>query len=438
MGANVDNLIGMARTKSTPELEQEAAQRNLRVLLGLEQPTQTSAPATQEIPTAAEQSAQMSLATTKPGERQTTATTPAPGYTSRYRAVNYNMDENGIITNIQFSREDDKMGDHLDRLVKRGKMSREQADSLRDSYDLLQANGYAGLKPNVELNQDDEGNWNNIVNFPERPDIAPFVIQGTKTPVKPPTVTAAEVDERYRKIIVSEMQGDPISLEDQAWAKAYEKQKNVSRQGYIEAYVKARLQLPTAVWDVKNNRATIISNQNALNNPDRYEPMSGPRAKAAMPNSTVVTMQQTAPHVLDLISSSEADLKAAGEIGPIKSRWRDLWAGKVGTADPTFTRLRVDTNLMMTLLMKMHVGARGSEYILKHFQEMIDAGKQSPENLQAAFGAIRDYANQIMQPGYGYQGAPFPAGDLPIAPEGTMVELPDGSTITSDGKGGWY
>ena len=57
-----------------------------------------------------------------------------------------------------------------------------------------------------------------------------------------------------------------------------------------------------------------------------------------------------------------------------KGRWRDLWAGKIGAKDPAFMRLKVDTGLLMTLLMRMHVGARGGEYILGHFKEMIDAG----------------------------------------------------------------
>jgi len=214
MGANVDNLIGMARTKTTPELKQEEAQRSLRVLLGLEQPQQTQPSAPQ--PTPAEESAQMSLIETKSSERM--AAQPSPGYNQRYRATNYNIDENGIITNVQMSENTTDFDRFIERQTKRGKITKAQAESLRDAHDLLQENNYIGLKPNVKLEQDAQGNWNNVVNFPERPDIAPFVIQGTKTPVNEPTLTTAQVDERYRQIVMAEDQGQPVSLEDQEHA----------------------------------------------------------------------------------------------------------------------------------------------------------------------------------------------------------------------------
>jgi uncharacterized protein YabE (DUF348 family) len=47
--------------------------------------------------------------------------------------------------------------------------------------------------------------------------------------------------------------------------------------------------------------------------------------------------------------------------------------------------------------MKMHVGARGGEYIMKHFQEILTAGKDSPGNLKAALREIETYANEVKQ-----------------------------------------
>ena len=36
---------------------------------------------------------------------------------------------------------------------------------------------------------------------------------------------------------------------------------------------------------------------------------------------------------------------------------------------------------------------------MKHFQDLIDNGKQSPENLKAALGEITNYANDVLREG---------------------------------------
>jgi hypothetical protein len=64
----------------------------------------------------------------------------------------------------------------------------------------------------------------------------------------------------------------------------------------------------------------------------------------------------------------------------------------------------------------MHVGARGGEYIMKHFQDTIDASHQSPENMKATLEEIRAYAQNIEQEGEdaGITNTPF--GGAPPAP----------------------
>ena len=173
---------------------------------------------------------------------------------------------------------------------------------------------------------------------------------------------------------------------------------------YAQAVANARNNTKKTFWDSNAHAYTQISPNEVAKNPERYWDIKDPRVQELMPTANIKTMQQTAPHVLDLASQVMKDINNVGNLGPGASRWRNFWSGKVGAADPKFTRLRNDTNLLMTLLMKMHVGAKGSEYILKHFKEGIDSGKQSPENLMSAIQGIEDYANSITKPQYGMPG----------------------------------
>lgn len=116
------------------------------------------------------------------------------------------------------------------------------------------------------------------------------------------------------------------------------------------------------------------------------------------PVTNIKAMQQNAPSVLFL--SGEARKVVEQEIknlGPLSSRWRDFWAGKIGAPDPSFTKLRTNLNLLQTKLSQMHVGAQGGIEMVRHFKETIEGGKQSPENMLAALGAIEAYAAEVGQ-----------------------------------------
>jgi len=116
--------------------------------------------------------------------------------------------------------------------------------------------------------------------------------------------------------------------------------------------------------------------------------------------TTTKTMVEAAPKVLALAQRVNTMIdQQAAQLGPAAGRWSEFMAGKVGAPNPEFTRLRTDVGLLQTLLMRMHVGSRGGEYIMKHFQDLIDTGKQSPENLKAALGEITNYANDVLREG---------------------------------------
>lgn len=118
--------------------------------------------------------------------------------------------------------------------------------------------------------------------------------------------------------------------------------------------------------------------------------------KMDTPSNDIKVMKQSAPSVLNLANSIENDIKVnMRQLGPAASRWNEFWSGKVGAPNPQFRKLQTDVGLLTTRLMKMHVGARGGVEIMKHFGDMLAAGKQSPENLQAALQAIKEYAQEV-------------------------------------------
>lgn len=141
-------------------------------------------------------------------------------------------------------------------------------------------------------------------------------------------------------------------------------------------------------------------------------------------NSTK-TMIEAAPKVISFVDRIDKLVDAQkDQLGPAAGRWNEFMTGKVGAPNPEFTKLRTDVGLMTTLLMRMHVGARGGEYIMKHFQDLVDSGKQSPENLKAAMSEIRQYAQDVQ--------AEAPTNSPAAASSGTIrVKLPDGRTGTA-------
>lgn len=137
------------------------------------------------------------------------------------------------------------------------------------------------------------------------------------------------------------------------------------------------------------------------------------------PTAQTRTMQETAPKVLDLAARvGQLVDQQAKTLGPAASRWSEFMAGKVGAPNPEFTKLRTDVGLLQTALMRMHVGSRGGEQMMQHFQGLIDVAKQSPENLKAALGEITAYANAVKGAGHESEGVPTGGGPAPGTVEG--------------------
>jgi hypothetical protein len=132
-------------------------------------------------------------------------------------------------------------------------------------------------------------------------------------------------------------------------------------------------------------------------------------SQANVPTSNTRTMAEKAPRVIDFVDRASKLLdENEKQLGPLSSRWNEFTAGRVGIPNKGYTQLRTDMGLLETALMNMHTGARGSAEMMKHFHDLINLGIQDPENLRAALGEIRDYAQRISQEG-GIKGTTLPA-----------------------------
>jgi hypothetical protein len=118
------------------------------------------------------------------------------------------------------------------------------------------------------------------------------------------------------------------------------------------------------------------------------------------------------------------------QTGPFASRFQKFLSGDVGSSNPLFRTYMGKADLLSSLLMNMHVGARGGEYFAKKFESMIGAGKQSADNMHATLqDVIIPYTDIVLHSkvgdsvnapdenqSYGTGGAPPPG-----SPAGTVV-----------------
>jgi hypothetical protein len=115
-------------------------------------------------------------------------------------------------------------------------------------------------------------------------------------------------------------------------------------------------------------------------------------AEAAKVNTA---RQLTSPGGLFNLIDQDLSRFKPGELPGLGPRWNEFLAGTVGTADPRYVALRTHVNgLLSTALMQAHVGARGGERLMEHFEDIANAGKMSLPTLRAALGAERQYVEE--------------------------------------------
>ena len=84
----------------------------------------------------------------------------------------------------------------------------------------------------------------------------------------------------------------------------------------------------------------------------------------------------------------------ASQLGPVMGHWNEFMQGKVGTENPNFAQLRADLLLYSSSVALAHAQGRLPENLREEFDNMINAPKQSPQNLTAVINRI-DQAMQL-------------------------------------------
>ena len=79
---------------------------------------------------------------------------------------------------------------------------------------------------------------------------------------------------------------------------------------------------------------------------------------------------------------SEID-RLSSKMGPIMGRWNDFMQGKIGMDDPDFAGLKSDLLMTSSAVALAHARGRLPENLREEFDRMINAPKQTPENLKS-------------------------------------------------------
>lgn len=154
--------------------------------------------------------------------------------------------------------------------------------------------------------------------------------------------------------------------------------------------------------------------------------------KEDTPTAGTKEMMQSVPGVLSLINKVRNNLKKVST-GPLSSRYQEVMAGRIGAPNEDFTKLRTDTKLLYTKLMKMHVGSRGGEKMMEHFKNIIDSGTQSSTNMLAALEEIEAYANDTAKSHISDGQTPVNNNTIPSKVLNTKI--PTGAFIARDKAG---
>jgi hypothetical protein len=103
---------------------------------------------------------------------------------------------------------------------------------------------------------------------------ASYHLQLQQAANKPDTVSGAKQDERYRSIVQQQSLGNPVSKDDKAWARSYERQKTLGPVAGATIRLQGLTDLARMpALDTQNNNAPVfISSNDVQSNPDRYIP----------------------------------------------------------------------------------------------------------------------------------------------------------------------
>ena len=79
------------------------------------------------------------------------------------------------------------------------------------------------------------------------------------------------------------------------------------------------------------------------------------------------------------------------KLGPITGRWNEFWQGKLGMEDPDFAGLHADLSLLASAVSLAHARGRLPIALWNEFQNMINAPKQTPDNLKSTLTKVNQW-----------------------------------------------
>lgn len=133
--------------------------------------------------------------------------------------------------------------------------------------------------------------------------------------------------------------------------------------------------------------------------------------------ATMKTMKQQAQATLPEIDKAlDETERIANKLGPAEGRWNDFWQGKIGADDPDYAHYKDEIGFVSTAVTLAHARGRMSNELFEHFQNMFDAGKQSPENMIQALNVAHEWLDSYAKMG----DQPAGGGQAPAGAVGTM------------------
>jgi hypothetical protein len=156
------------------------------------------------------------------------------------------------------------------------------------------------------------------------------------------------------------------------------------------------------------------------------------------PTSQQRTTADTARQVLSISQGLQAQVAAnPALIGPLAGRSKQGLA-KLGLGDAQAQKLLDDVSLLQSAVTKMHVGARGSEVLLKKSQALINAS-QNPSQFAGALSSIQEisqrYADEDRLTTVSDWKSRQTPQNGPQSGSTRQVQIPAGAQIGRDAKG---
>lgn len=111
-----------------------------------------------------------------------------------------------------------------------------------------------------------------------------------------------------------------------------------------------------------------------------------PRKPSALETRTAKNAEYTSALIDDGITMVN---EAQAELGPTGGRWNDFATGRVGLPSVQWTEVEAQMDLIASAARLAHSQGRISPTTLQDVQNLLNAGKQDPQNIIAALGTLK-------------------------------------------------